>query len=145
MIVGGSWPGHRCETGGAPYQWPRVKRPFYGRFSPKTKKPHLRGAFRSDSLARVSNYYYFFLAAFLAGAFFAAFLVAFFIDPFSLTSKFTIKIDRVCDPGIKGFSSNVKKKMLFVFAPPAGPKLKKRKRLQLFQRPHAYSSPYRVQ
>ena len=52
----------------------------------KRKRPHFRGALSSRSRLRASNYY-FFLAAFLAGAFFAAFLVAFFIEPFSLTSN----------------------------------------------------------
>ena len=54
------------------------------------KAPLAWGLLRSHSLTRALNYY-FFLAAFLAGAFFAAFLVAFFIDPFSLTSNLRSK------------------------------------------------------
>jgi hypothetical protein len=73
--------------------------------------------------------YFFFLAAFLAGAFFAAFLVAFFIEPFSLTSKLRSIIDRVCDPGIKGFASNVKKKNDCVLQACEEREPKKRKRL----------------
>ncbi len=60
---------------------------FREAWAPKEKSPTCVGPSSSRSLLRASNYYYFFLAAFLAGAFFAAFLVAFFIEPFSLTSK----------------------------------------------------------
>ena len=47
------------------------------------------------SLAGPPAYFFFFAAAFFfAGAFFAAFLVAYFIDRFSLTSKFAIRENR---------------------------------------------------
>ena len=51
------------------------------------KAPLTRGLLPVWLSCESLHYYYFFLAAFLAGAFFAAFLVAFFIEPFSLTSK----------------------------------------------------------
>jgi hypothetical protein len=56
-------------------------------------------------------YFFFLAAAFLAGAFFAAFLVAFFIDRVSLTSiRFAIGGSQ-CDSYINSFATLVKRKV----------------------------------
>ncbi len=56
-------------------------------------------------------YFFFLAAAFFAGAFLAAFLVAFFIDRVSLTSiRFAIGGSQ-CDPYINSFATLVKRKV----------------------------------
>jgi hypothetical protein len=67
--------------------------------------------FLRDPFAGWAAYFFFFGAAFFFAGAFAAFLVAFFIDRFSLTSNLRSLRDHSCDPYIRLFAGKVKKKI----------------------------------